>query len=56
MEAVSVFYTEEWADPKAEVDSEPDAPSKLEAAPKGEPVTVCSSSEWEIVTTPGTTF
>ena len=35
---------------------EPDAPSSFVADPEGVPVSVCSSSDWEAVTTPDTTF
>ena len=52
---------EEWADwePEAEpeADADPDiGPSELEAAPVGDPISVCSSSDWETVTTSGSTF
>ena len=44
--------------PEAWVDSEPDADpiAQLEAAPVGDPISVCSSSDWETVTTSGITF
>ena len=35
---------------------EPDAPSSLVADSEGLPVSVCSSSDWEAVTTPEATF
>ena len=35
---------------------EPDAPSSLVANPEGVPISVRSSSYWEVVTTPDTTF
>ena len=46
---------EAWMDsePEAWVDSEPDADpvAELETAPVGDPISVCSSSDWETVTT-----
>ena len=48
------------ADPEASSDhetpKEPDAPSSLVANPEGVPISVHSSSYWEVVTTPDTTF
>ena len=48
------------ADPEASSDYEtpkdPDSPSSLVADPKGVPVSVRSSSNWEAVTTPDATF
>ena len=49
---------EAWADsePKAEADPEPEVESSSE--PKAEPagISVCSSSDWETVTTSVTTY
>ena len=39
-----------------ETPKEPDAPSSLVADPEGVPVSMCSSSDWEAVTTPDATF
>ena len=48
------------AEPEASSDhdthKEPDAPSSFVANPEGVPVSVCSSSDWEAVTTPNSTF
>ena len=48
------------ADPEAssnhDTPKEPDAPSSFVADPEGVPVSVRSSSYWEAVTTPDTTF
>ena len=48
------------ADPEASSDQdtpkEPDAPSSFMADPEGVPVSVRSSSDWEAVTTPDSTF
>lgn len=47
---------DDW-EPEAWVDSDPDiGPSELEAAPVGDPISVCSSSYWETVTTSGINF
>ena len=35
---------------------DPDAPSLFVADPEGVPVSLCSSSDWEAMTTPDTTF
>ena len=47
-------------DPEASSDhetpKEPDAPSSFVADPEGVPVSVCSSSDWEAVTTSDATF
>lgn len=51
---------EDWAnlEPEALANSEPDIEphSKLEAAIVGEPISVCSSSDWDRVNTLGFTF
>ena len=39
-----------------ETPTDPDAPSSCVADPEGVPVSVCSLSDWEAVTTPDTTF
>ena len=48
------------AEPEASSDhdtpKEPDAPSSFVADPEGVPVSVCSSSDWEAMTTPDATF
>ena len=47
------------AEPEASSDQDtpkdPDAPSSFVADPEGVPVSVCSSSDWEVVTTPDAT-
>ena len=53
------FGPEVWADsePEAWADSDPNIDfSELEATPVGDPISVCSSSDWETVTTLGSTF
>lgn len=48
------------SDPKAssdhEIPKEPDTPSSCVSDPEGMPVNVCSSLNWEAVTTSGVTF
>ena len=48
------------AEPEASSDhdtpKEPDTPSSFVADPEGVPVSTCSSSDWEAVTTPEATF
>ena len=48
------------AEPEAssnqEIPKEPEAPSSFVTDPKGVPVSVRSSSDWEAVTTPDATF
>ena len=56
----AVAGAESSVDPKASFDhetpKEPDASSSYVADPEGVPVSVCSSSYLEVVTTPDTTF
>ena len=59
-DATAVAGTGTSSEPKASLDhdtlKEPDAPSSFVADPKGVPVSVRSSSDWEAVTTPDATF
>ena len=58
--AVAVAGAETSADLEAffnhETPKEPDASSSLVVDPEGVPVSVLSSSDWEVVTTPDATF
>ena len=55
-DAAAVVGAGTSADPEASSDQdtpkEPDAPSSFLADPEGVPVSVCSSSDWEAVTSP----
>ena len=59
-DATAVVGAGTSAEPKASSDhetpKEPDAPSSLVADPDGVPVSVRSSSDLEVVTTPAATF
>lgn len=51
-----LFNHDVWAKPDAKADSELNASSEQEADPYGVSISVRSSSDWEEVTTPVTTF
>ena len=59
-DAAAVVGVGTSAEPEASSDhdspKEPDAPSSFVADLEGVPVSVCSTSDWEAVTTPDTTF